>query len=314
MLTASRHGRVERAPAESGLWSVLKKTANAFIDSDPFGQAGAIAYSTVFALPAVLILTLVGASLFYDPAEVREALYGQAGSLIGMNAAMQLQSMVEATRTEASSILARIIGIGALVFSATSVFISVQTSLNRVWKVKPVPGKAVVKYIISRLLSLALIACFGFLLLVSLVLDTVMVAVSERLEIWFSGASVVLIAGLNILLSFAIIAFVFGMVFKLLPDAHVKWRDVRHGAVLTALLFTVGKYLIGLYIGTSNVDDAYGAAGTLIIILLWVYYSSIILLFGANFTHQAALASGRTVHASEHAQPERTGYSEPRSA
>ena len=197
----------------------------------------------------------------------------------------------------------RVIGIGALVFSATSVFISIQTSLNRVWQVKPVPGRAVVQYIVSRLLSLALIACFGFLLLVSLVLDTVMVAVAERLETWFSGTSVVLIAALNIALSFAIIALVFALVYKLLPDARVRWRDVRQGAVLSALLFTVGKYLIGLYIGTSNVDDAYGAAGTLIIILLWVYYSSLILLFGANYTYQTALASGRIVRAAEHARP-----------
>jgi membrane protein len=164
-----------------------------------------------------------------------------------------------------------------------------------------VPRKAIVKYVVSRLLSLALIAAFGFLLLVSLVLDTALVAFGERLKVWFSEMSVFLIAGMNIALSFTVIASVFALVFKLLPDARVKWRDVRSGALLTAVLFTLGKYLIGLYIGTSQVDDAYGAAGTVIVILLWVYFSAVILLFGAQFTYQVAQESGRHIRASEHA-------------
>jgi membrane protein len=294
----SRSGAVVRI---RHFWTLIKRTAHAFIASDPFGQAGAIAYSTIFALPAVLILTLVIASLFYDPTEVRDALYSQAGSLIGLSAAQDLRDIVEHARTEASTLLARIVGVGALLSSATSVFMSVQTSLNRIWQVKPVPKKAVVKYIVSRLLSLALIAAFGFLLLVSLVLDTALVAFSERLQLWLSGFSVVLIAGMNIVLSFVVIAAVFALVFKLLPDARVKWRDVRSGALLTATLFTIGKYIIGLYIGTSRVDDAYGAAGTVIVILLWVYFSAVILLFGAHFTHQVAEESGRAIRASEHA-------------
>jgi membrane protein len=272
-----------------------------FVASDPFSQAGAIAYSTVFALPAVLIITLVLASLFYDPEEVRKALYGEAGRLIGAKASTDLREIVEHARTEASSVFARIVGIVTLVISATSVFMSVQTGLNRIWQVKPVPGRAIITYLISRLLSLALIGAFGFLLLVSLVLDAGLVAFGERLSQWFSEVSVVLIAALNVTLSFLVITSVFALVFKLLPDAKVKWREVRTGALLTAALFTLGKYLIGVYIGTSKVDDAYGAAGTVVIILIWVYYSAVILLFGANVTYQVAQDSGRTIHASAHA-------------
>ena len=282
-------------------WRLIKSTSTAFVASDPFGQAGAIAYSTIFALPAVLIITLVLASLFYDPEEVRRALYDQAGSLIGMEAASELRTIVERARTEASTVFARIVGVATLVITATSVFMSVQSSLNRIWEVKPVPGRAIVTYLISRLLSLAIVASFGFLLLVSLVLDAGLVAFGERLRWWLSDASVVLLSGMNMVLSFLVIATVFALVFKLLPDAKVKWRDVRSGALLTAVLFTLGKYLIGLYIGTSHVDDAYGAAGTVIIILLWVYFSAVILLFGAHFTHQVAQESGRTIKASEHA-------------
>lgn len=305
-----------RASAVSGVtarfhWfgTLIKRAAKAFFASDPFGQAGAIAYSTVFALPAVLIITLVMASVFYDPAEVRDALYGQAGSLIGAKAASDLRDIVEHARGEAGSVFARIVGIVTLVITATSVFMSVQSSLNKVWLVKPVPGRAFITYLISRSVSLALVASFGFMLLVSLVLDTLLVAFGERLHHWFSDASVIMIAGLNVALSFFVITSVFALVFKLLPDAKVKWRDVRTGALLTAGLFTLGKYLIGLYIGTSKVDDAYGAAGTVIIILLWVYYSAIILLFGANFTYQVAQDSGRTIQASAHAvlRPEAPG-------
>ncbi|HMC97467.1 MAG TPA: YihY/virulence factor BrkB family protein [Flavobacteriales bacterium] len=282
-------------------WALLKRTAHAFVRSDPFGQAGAIAYSTIFALPAVLIITLVLASLFYDPVEVRKALYDQAGSLIGMDTATSLREIVEHARHQTSTVFARVVGIATLIFSATSVFMSVQGSLNRIWNVKPVPGRAIVKYFISRLLSLALIASFGFLLLVSLVIDAGLVAFGARLEIWFPDFSVILLAAANVLISFLVIGVVFALAFKLLPDARVKWRDVRSGALLTAVLFTAGKYLIGFYIGSTHVDDAYGAAGTVIVILLWVYFSAVILLFGAQFTYQVAEQSGRTIKPSEHA-------------
>lgn len=288
-------------------WQLTKRTTKAFIASDPFGQAGAIAYSTVFALPAVLIITLVLASLFYDPQQVRDALYGQAGSLIGATAANDLRGIVEHARTEASSVFARIVGVATLILSATSVFVSVQSSLNRIWHVRPVPGRAVLRYLISRLLSLALVASFGFLLLVSLVIDAGLVAFGERLGHWFSQASVFLMAALNMVISFLVIATVFALVFKLLPDAKVRWREVRTGALLTAVLFTLGKYLIGLYIGTTKVDDAYGAAGTVIVILLWVYYSAIILLYGANLTYQVAQRSDRPIEPAAHAVVEPKG-------
>lgn len=295
-------------------WAILKRTTLSFISNDPFGQAGAIAFSTILALPAVLILTLVSASLFWNPEEVRDALYSQAGSLIGMEAAMDLRDIVEKARSEAQTVFAQVVGIGTLLFSATSVFISVQGALNRIWEVKPVPGRAIVKYFISRLLSLALIACFGFLLLVSLVLDTGLVAFGERLQLLFPDLSVTMLAVLNIALSLLVIATVFGLTFKLLPDVRVHWRDVRSGAILTAVLFSLGKYLIGFYVGTSSVDDAYGAAGTVIVILLWVFFSAVILLFGAQFTHEVARSSGRKVETSEHAVAEPKAAASPRTA
>ena len=292
------HRIAHHARITSGVfWSACKE----FVKSDPFTQASAIAYSALFALPGVLIITVAVAAMFYDQKAVGSALYGEAGQLIGAKTAANLQEIVETARTQASGSWAHIIGVITLVISATSAFASLQGSLNRIWQVRPVPGRAVVKYLLSRLMSLALLGCFGFLLLVSLVLDTALSAFGDKLAQWMSGVSVVLISITNFGLFFSVITVMFALIFKLLPDVRVGWREVRSGAVVTALLFTGGKYVIGFYIGHSRVDDVFGAAGALIIILIWVYYSAVILLFGAQFTYVMARDHGVRTIPSDHA-------------
>ncbi|MBL7953215.1 MAG: YihY/virulence factor BrkB family protein [Flavobacteriales bacterium] len=282
-------------------WNTLKRTGREFFQGEPMTEAGSLAYTTIFALPGVLIMALMVASTFYDEGAVREALYGQAGALIGNNTAKDLESIVQSANRPKSGDLARVLGVIALAVSATTLFASLQSSLNRIWGVKQKPGKAVVRYLLTRLTSLALIGSFGFLLLVSLILDAAMVAVGERLGAWLP-ASTVLVGVLSLCISFAVVTTVFAMVFKFLPDMRIAWRTVWSGALFTAALFTVGKYLIGLYIAKTGAGDAYGAGGAVIIIMLWVYYSAILTLFGAQFTFVTAKEHGERMKPLPHAE------------
>jgi membrane protein len=300
--TPSKPGRLARD------WSILKRAATEFMANDPMGQAASIAYYTVFSMPAVLILTIMTAATVYDETAVRTALLGQAAKLIGPQTAVELGGMLDNARITGTRSWAKAIGFIALGVSAGSVFASLQTALNRVWHVEARPGKALLKYLGTRLLSLALVASFGFLMLVSLVLDTALVAFGERLTLWLSGFAAILITVLNIAISFGIITVVFALLFNVLPDARIRWRDVWSGALLTTVLFTLGKYLIGLYISYGNVGDAYGAAGAIIIILVWVYYSTVIMLFGAHYTYTYTQEVGDGVIPAAHARHARTPH------
>lgn len=306
----SERSRRTRTPARAKTWfartkhvgSTLVAAGKEFAGSDPLSQAATIAYYTIFSLPAVLIITVMIAATFYDEASVRVALLGQAGRLIGASTAVSLGEMLENARVTETRFMVKVMGTAALVISAGSVFASLQATLNRVWQVESKPGRAILKYLSTRLISLALVASFGFLILVSLVLDAVLVAFGERLTIWFSDVTIAMVAVMNFILSFSIIVLIFAMIFKVLPDARIKWGDVWSGAVITALLFSLGKYLIGLYISVSGVGDTYGAAGAVVIILVWVYYSTVIMLYGAHFTHVFSRERGHAVVPTEIAE------------
>ncbi len=308
------HAPIEHRPARwprtRRLGSTLLQAGKEFVASDPFSQAAAIAYYTIFSLPAVLIITVMVAATVYDASTVREALLAQAGRLIGAGTALSLREMLTNAQITETRFFVKVLGVVALIISAGSVFASLQSALNRVWGVKAKPGRAVGKYLTTRLLSLALLGSFGFLMLVSLVLDTALVAFSGRLSIWLSEFTVLVVAVLNLLISFGVITLVFAMIFKVLPDARIRWRDVISGAVITALLFTLGKYLIGSYISLAGVGDTYGAAGAVVIILVWVYYSTVIMIYGAHYTHVHTRDHGSGVVPSAHATVERSSKSE----
>lgn len=275
---------------------MLWRTATSeFWRNDPFGMAGSIAYTTLFSLPAFLMIVVWLASTLYDQGTVRDALFGQLGSIIGAGSAETVRETVEKMRVGESRFYAKVFGIGVLVFTGTALFITLQNSINRIWRVRSKPRRGLLKFVIDRALSLAMVAGVGFLLLVSLVIDAVLAAVATYLDYLFADQALILIAVLNLVVSLLVIAFVFAMVFKFLPDARVGWREVRSGALVAAVLFVLGKSLIGLYIGSSKIDDAYGAAGSIIVILLWVYYSAVIVLFGAEFTYVYARDFGKGV-------------------
>lgn len=265
-------------------WQKLKQSGKLFGEIDPFTQAGFLAYTTIFALPGVIIIVIAIAGIFYDAHEVQKAVYTQFGSFIGPDTSDQLARIVDHADKHRNGVLAKILGVLALGVSSTTAFAALQRGLNKVWRIEPVKGKAVLRYLGARMLSLALIAVFGFLLLMSLVLDALLVSIGERVGSWLPAEDV-LLGILGVAASFAMVTLVFALVFKLLPDAKVPWHAVWVGALFTAVLFTLGKFLIGLYIAKTGAGDAYGAGGVIVIVMLWAYFSTLILLFGAQYTY-----------------------------
>lgn len=272
--------------------SIIKGTFAGFFNDDSFLYAASIAFSTIFSLPAIIIIALSIGSAFYERDLVQQELINQIGALIGRESIDQIEKIILNATYDMSSNLARVIGIATLVFSATTVFVSLQTSLNNMWGIKPKPEKGWVKYIINRLLSFAVVISFGFVLLVSLIIDTILVLVQNKVNIVVDGLTPYLVTGVNLVVSLGIITLIFALLFKILPDARIQWRDVRVGAFITTILFTLGKYLIGVYLGNSSINSAYGAAGSFVVILIWVYYSTLIFLFGAEFTSVYAAQKG----------------------
>lgn len=282
-------------------WEITKDVFNSFIEDNPMIYAANIAFYTIFSLPAALIVIIAIAGNFFAKEAVTGELYFQIKGLVGPDSAKEIQNIIENASQSESGIIATIIGIATLLFSATTVFVSIQGALNAIWKVKPVPKKGYVKFVLDRILSFALVITLGFLMMVSLVLDALLGVLKTFLMELFSSITYYVMEVINFGISFIVVSVVFAMIFKFLPDARLKWSDVRTGAVMTTILFILGKFLIGFYIGNSDFEDTYGAAGSLVAILMWVYYSSVILLVGAEFTQAFAKSRGRIIRPSKHA-------------
>ncbi|MBA4054571.1 MAG: ribonuclease BN [Marivirga sp.] len=265
-------------------WNILKKTFLNFFEDDSMSYASSIAFYTIFSMPAILIIALSIGAAFYEKNIVQEELVNQVGRLIGTESAKEIEQILANAAFDSTSTFAKGVGIATLIFSATTVFISLQSSLNKIWGIKPKPKRGFIKFILNRLLSLAMVASVGFVLLVSLVVDAALVVFQGMLSKVLEGITLYILNAMNIFISLAFITVIFGLLFKVLPDAKIKWRDVWVGSVITTALFTAGKFIIGFYLGNSSFNSAYGAAGSVVIILVWVYYSTTIFLFGAELT------------------------------
>jgi len=265
-------------------WKILKKTVVNFYEDDSIAHASSIAFYTIFSMPAILIIALSIGTTFYERNVVQDEMINQVERLIGMNSEKEITEIITNASFDATSSFAKVVGVVTLIFSATTVFVSLQSSLNKIWGIKPKPMRGIVRFVINRLLSLAMVAVMGFLLLVSLIIDALLVLFQGFLSKVMEGLTLYILQAMNVLVSFSIVTIIFALVFKVLPDANVKWRDVWVGAFVTTLLFSIGKFLIGFYLGNSSFSSAYGTAGSLVIILVWVYYSTIIVLFGAELT------------------------------
>lgn len=269
-------------------FQIIIDSVKDFASSDSMTFAASTAFYTIFSLPALLIIVLNIGATFYSKNDVREELLDQIGELIGQGSVETLDEIMQNVTLEDQVFWSQMIGIAILVFSATTVFVSLQNSINHIWHIKPKPEKGVLKFAMNRFLSFSMVASIGFLLIVSLVADAVLVIVLNYFSNLFDE-NILIFAGIaNVILAQSLMVLVFGLMYKILPDARVRWKDVWLGAFVTMLLFALGKYLIGVYLGNADVGNYYGTAGSLVVVLIWVYYSVVIFLFGAQITYYIA--------------------------
>lgn len=267
----------------SEMWRLLKAAFVGWWNDRAMSLGASIAFFTVFSLAPILLAAIAVAGLVFGVDAARGRIVGEFGYLIGEQSASALEAMIVSASNVGSGIVGMTIGVITFLLLATGAIVELQDDLNIIWKATPPSSYGVWFFVRTRLLSLALVLGIGFLLLVSLIVDAGLSALGAYLEAKFSGATFIL-QFLNSLVAFGIAFLLFSMIFKMLPAVDLKWQDVWTGALVTSLLFTLGKFLIGYYLGRSGVTSTYGAAASLITILLWIYYSSLILLFGAEFT------------------------------
>lgn len=272
--------------------SLLKQTGSAFIEDSCIKLAAALSYYTIFAIGPLLIIIISLSGVFFGLDAVQGRLYGQIRGLIGSDAALQIQDIIKNIEYTHKGFIGTVVGTIILVIGATGIFTEIQDSINFIWSLRAKPKRGIVKFLINRLLSFSLIVSLGFLLLVSLVVNAVMDLLSDRLTHYFPHTTVYIFYVLNLVIIFVIISILFAIIFKVLPDGKIKWKDTFVGASFTAVLFIIGKAGIGYYLGRSSLGATYGTAASVIIILTWVYYTSIILYFGAEFTKVYALELG----------------------
>jgi membrane protein len=273
---------------------LIKETFRDWSEDKAVRLAAAMAYYTVVALAPLLIIVIAIAGVFFGKEAAEGQIVAQINSLVGQQSGEAIQGIIANASQPKSGVIASIFGIATLLFGASGVFGQLQDGLNTVWEVEPKPGRGILGIIKDRFLSLTMVLGVGFLLLVSLVFSAGLSAFGAYLQGLLPLPEIIL-QGLNFVISFIVISLLFAMLFKILPDATIAWSDVWVGAVITALLFTGGKFLLGLYLGRSSVGSAYGAAGSLIVILIWIYYSSQILFFGAEFTQVYANQYGSLI-------------------
>ncbi len=284
-----------------GLIEVFKNAFIGFSDDKLTRLSGSLAYYTVFSMAPLMIVIISLCGLFLAREAVEGKIYGQLAGFVGTDTASQLQDIIKNASVAGKSKMAAIIGVITLLVGATSIFAEIQDSINSIWGLKPKPKRGWLKMIQNRLLSFSVIVGLGFLLLVSLSVSTVIDGFSDKLTQQFPEIAVLFFYLINVLITFGVTTLIFAVIFKVLPDGNIRWKDVMAGAMATAFLFMLGKFAISFYISKSHIGTTYGAAGSLVILLLWIYYSSMILYFGAELTKAYAIQYGSPIHPSAYA-------------
>ena len=282
-------------------FKIAKATLMGFLDDKGMKLSAALAYYTIFALAPLLLLLISLAGIFLGKDAIQGKVFEELNGLIGASAALQIQDMIKAIELSDKSTFALVIGIFTLFIGATSIFGEIQDSINIIWKVKAKPKKGWLKLLKNRLLSSSLIVSLGFLLIVSLIANGMILAMMDRLSRFLPDMTVWIANILNTAITFIVITILFGAIFKVLPDVKIKWKDVRTGAIFTACLFLIGRFLIGLYISTTATGSTFGAAGSLIVVLVWIYYTAVILYLGAEFTQVYAEYKGHHIEPADFA-------------
>ena len=275
------------------VWSLLRESVAEWIDDSASRKGAALAYYTIFSLAPILILAIAIAGMFFGEEAARGEIVAQIHGLVGIEGARAVQAMIENASRPGAGLVAASIGMITLFIGATSALAELKDDLDEIWDAPPEKRRGFWYFVRKRVMSVGLILALGFLLLVSLVFSAVLTALMTK---WgptdATGLVLWLLQAVNFVLSFALVTTLFAMIYKILPAVRIAWRDVIIGAVVTSLLFSIGKFLIGLYLGNSAIASTYGAAGSVIVILVWVYYSTQIFLFGAEFTKVYAYQHG----------------------
>lgn len=290
---------------------LLKKTTFRWWARDPFRNSSVISYYTIFALPGLMVIIVNLLGYFFGTHRASEEILSQVSNTMGPRVAESLNTIINSTQDVDDLTLSSMAGLAALLFGATGVFIQMQVSLNAVWGVEPQPKRAWLKFIKDRFFSFGIVLTVGFLLLVSLLLSTALSVVSTWLSLRFSLPLSGFFHLIDLCISLSAATFLFSAIFKFLPDAEINWQDVWGGALLTSGMFIVAKFLLSFYLAQSDPTSAYGAAGSIVLTMLWVSYSSMLLLFGAEYTRAYAEHRGQKVKASEFAQEDTAANVDP---
>ena len=293
----------KHAPTKAGeVWQLFKTTCMEWWNDDTFRLAASLAFYTIFSLAPVLLIVVGVASLFLARETATQKIVAEVQRMIGNNGAQAIKQVLDASSGFAKSISAITTGVVTFLLGASAVFAELQAALNKIWDVQTEAKRGfLLKLIFDRLRSFALALGVGFLLLVSLVISAALTALQDYLNNWMPGVPALWQAS-NIVVSFLVVGFLFAMIYKYLPDAKITWKNVWIGAAVTAALFTVGKYVISLYLGQTALGSAFGAAGSFAVLLIWIYYSALICFFGAEFTQVYARRQGDRILPKGHAR------------
>lgn len=277
------------------LVKVVVDSIKDFINNDSSSFAAATAFYTIFSLPAFFVIILNIGSYFYNESEVKNELFIQIENLAGKEAVSSIEDILENFTLDDTSFASYLIAVGVILFSATTVFVSLQRGINHIWHLKTRPSTGILKQVFDRLWSFSVVFSLGFILVISLLLETIITLVLTRFKFIFENLNINLTSFVQILVAQLATIVIFTVMYRILPDAKVKWKDTWIGAVITSVLFALGKYGIGIYMGSSDFGSTYGAAGSLVILLIWVYYSVLIFLFGGQVTYYIANYYGTNV-------------------
>jgi len=283
-------------------WDVLKETFTEWNDSSASRDSASLAYYAIFSIPGLLIIIIWIAGNFFGEEAIRGEISSQISGLMGTDVAQSIQSMIAGALIDKQNVFMKIVGIGSLVFGSTTLFFQLQHSLNTLWDVEAAPKKALVKFILDRANSLGMILILGFLLMITMILSSMISLFNNWITNYFGLETYMLVELANFAIGFAIVMLLFALMFKVLPDVQINWRSVWKGALLTTVLFTLGKFLLSLYFSNFKPTSAFGTAGTVILIMMWINYSCMLVFFGAEFTKVYSYKKGYKIVPSKHAK------------
>lgn len=283
-------------------WQILKETFSEWNNSSASSDSASLAYYAIFSIPGLLIIIIWIAGYFFGEDAIRGEITTQISGMMGEDVAKSIQDMVAGALIDKQNIFMKIVGIGSLVFGSTTLFFQLQKTLNTLWDVEAAPKKALVKFLLDRANSLSMILILGFLLMITMVLSSFISLFNNFITTYFGLETYFIVEIVNFGIGFLVVVLLFALMFKVLPDVEISWKSVWKGALLTAVLFTIGKFLLSLYFSQFKPTSTFGAAGTVILVMLWINYSCMLIFFGAEFTKVYTYKKGYRIEPSKHAK------------